>query len=546
MRPFALLLFLLASAPALSAPAELKPTSRIEAVTVYRSSARVIRTLTTDLPVGDVKLVLEGLPLQLLDDSLRVQGKGSARAKVFGVSVEPFHHGKATGVEVRALEEKLEKLSAKDVEWSNQIETARAREQFVLSLKSNYSEERTQNLVIRGIEVKELTAMADFIAAQHAAIASQIRVANQARAELARELQGVRAELAKIQSGANVQTKIVTVELRAERAGSFSLDVSYLVPSASWTPVYDARLETAKQQVTLGLFASVQQSTGENWEGVKLAVSTAQPQRNLYVPELETLYLDPAPVYSRGRDYPSAAPMAAESESMSDSGAAEDEETYSVELPSAAIQQGLLATTLTTPRRESVEGTGKARKAFLASFPLTTEMIRSTAPVLEQQVFLSAKGKNTTALAVLSGSANVFLDDEFLGRVTLPNTPVGGELKLAFGADDRVTVERKVERFHETSGIISKDDVYTYRVRTTLKNLYPHPVTVSALEQLPISRDESIKVKLLEGSTKPSEKENPKKRGVRTYTLTLKPQQEQTLVLEYEVRAPKGKLVAEL
>src|SRR3989442_2673026 len=85
------------------------------------------------------------------------------------------------------------------------------------------------------------------------------------------------------------------------------MEVSYVVPSASWSPTWDARLDAEKPSVGLSLYGAVQQSSGEDWSDVKLAVSTAQPQRGLYVPELSARYLDknppPPPPQPVAKDY---------------------------------------------------------------------------------------------------------------------------------------------------------------------------------------------------------------------------------------------------
>src|SRR5512147_1497210 len=90
------------------AAADVRAPSRIDAVTVYRTSARVTRVARVDLPAGDVRVLIEGLPRELDDDSIRVEGKGSAAARVFGVSVEPITLAEGPTPEVRAAEARLE------------------------------------------------------------------------------------------------------------------------------------------------------------------------------------------------------------------------------------------------------------------------------------------------------------------------------------------------------------------------------------------------------------------------------------------------------
>jgi uncharacterized protein (TIGR02231 family) len=339
-----------------------------------------------------------------------------------------------------------------------------------------------------------------------------------------------------------------------QRAGAIELRLSYLVPNASWRPIWDARLDPERREVELSFHGSVQQTTGEDWSDVTLALSTAQPGRGLYVPELFPQFLDkaqrPAPVRQRSRGAPgapAAAPSMAEEPFAKSMDMAEELDVEPLQHPEATFTQGLLSATFTAPRRESVDGAGRARKVMLSRIPLEAELMRVSAPRQDPQAYLTAKASNATGAPLLAGEASVFVGDEFVGRAQLPLTPPGGELQLAFGADDRVKIERRmVERKHETAGIVSKDDVYRYRTLTKVKNLYATPVKVRVLDLVPVSRDEIIEVKLLEGTTAPTGPGDAARPGVRTHEVELKPGEERSIDLRYEVRFPRGQAIAGL
>ncbi|HET9552429.1 MAG TPA: DUF4139 domain-containing protein, partial [Anaeromyxobacteraceae bacterium] len=241
-----------------------------------------------------------------------------------------------------------------------------------------------------------------------------------------------------------------------------------------------------------------------------------------------------------GRAAPAAAapqPMAAD---MAGAKGKAEEGYQAVETPEAEASMGLLAATFTAPRRETVDGAGRARTVALARYTMKAAVSRTAAPRADLAAFLTATIQNETGVPLLPGLARVSVGDEFVGRAPLALTPPGGELKLAFGADARVEVERKLlDRRHETAGLVSKDEVVKYRVRTTVKNRYGAAVAVSLLDLVPVSRDEAIKVKLLDGST-PATREDPERPGVRTWELQLQPREEKVVELRYEVRYPRG------
>lgn len=547
MRPLALLaaaLFVVPSA-AVSRP-EVKATSRIDAVTVYRQSARVTRVARVELGSGAARVVLDGLPLELDDDSIRVEGSGPARARLFGVTVEAVTAGATATAEARAAEEKLERLMDEDKGHEDRIRAAQARQKLVESLRSTYSEERAKNLAVRAVSTKEWAEIAAYVEEELARTSAELRKIEGARRELARRVAQARAELEKVQAKRGQTTKAVAIELEADRGGALDLAVSYSVGSAGWGPIWDARLAPESGTMELSFLGSVWQRTGEDWSDVALAVSTAQPARGLFVPKLEPVYLrrfePPVAIAKAQRGYRSAAPSAAPSaaEALQRADDPGGEEAVDLEVVQASVQEGLLSTSFTAPRRESVDGSGQARKISLARFPLKAEVVYTAAPRVEAAAFLTAKAVNETPFPLLAGQAGVYVGDEFAGRSPLPFTPPGGEIELAFGADERVEIDRKVlERRRESSGVVSKEEVYRYRVRIGVKNRYAAPIGVRLLDLVPVSRDEKIKVEILPGTTAAT-REDPERPGVRTWELALAPREEKVVELRYEVRYPRG------
>jgi uncharacterized protein (TIGR02231 family) len=519
--------------------------SRIDAVTVYLSTARVTRLARVELGTGPSRVVLEGLPDELDDDSIRVDGKGAARAKVFGVTVERITGGEAQVAEARVAEARVEALQDEDRGLLDRIQAAQARAKFVESLRSTYSEERAKNLAVRPVTAKEWADLATFVEGAVSESSAQVRRSEVARREVGRKLAQARADLEKLQAKRGKTTKRVAVEVEAERAGALELAVSYAVPSAGWLPIWDARLDPERSRMELAFLGSVWNRSGEDWKDVTLSVSTAQPQRGLSVPQLSPRWLEREQLRqmemakrSRGvmAPAPASAPRAEEADVAPVGGVAEEK----VEVAQAAVVEGLLSATFKAPRREWVDGAGQPRKVPLAAFPLEAQLVRIAAPRNEEAAFLVAKAVNTTGFPLLPGLAGVYLGDEFVGRAPLPATPPGGEIELAFGADDRIEVSRKVlERKRETAGLVNKDEVMRYRVRVSLKNRYATPVAVRLLDLVPVSRDEKIKVEVLDGTTKAT-REDPERPGIRIWELSLAAKSEQIVELRYEVRWPKG------
>jgi hypothetical protein len=69
------------------------------------------------------------------------------------------------------------------------------------------------------------------------------------------------------------------------------LILEYFVPGARWTPTYICRLDTVANTAKIGMRALICQKTGEDWNGVSLELSTAEPMMWCDLPELPSLRL---------------------------------------------------------------------------------------------------------------------------------------------------------------------------------------------------------------------------------------------------------------
>ncbi|WP_158835980.1 DUF4139 domain-containing protein, partial [Streptomyces sp. NRRL S-350] len=85
------------------------------------------------------------------------------------------------------------------------------------------------------------------------------------------------------------------------------LELEYGVPAARWVPAYRLSYRSGSDTGRLVLRASVAQRTGEDWTGVRLALSTADLDRRTDVPRLASLRIgrsQPAPPPSGWREPP--------------------------------------------------------------------------------------------------------------------------------------------------------------------------------------------------------------------------------------------------
>jgi uncharacterized protein (TIGR02231 family) len=140
--------------------------------------------------------------------------------------------------------------------------------------------------------------------------------------------------------------------------------------------------------------------------------------------------------------------------------------------------------------------------------------------------YLEATVTNNTSLTFLPGKANIFFDNALIGTTELENIAPEQEFKLNLGIDQGLKIEQDlVERNIEIIGNYRRT---TYGYKLTVLNLKPEKVKLKLIVQLPVSRDEKVKVRLL--STKPEI--HLGERGQLEWLLNLRAKRKRQIKLE--------------
>lgn len=290
-------------------------SSRIDSVTVYRQGALVCRAaiLLAAQPVpAQVRLL--GLPLSLDDGSVRVRIEGEGELPV------------ATDVRVALdLAAADETLPPPDDE---ELKQARRR---VRELQDRRAHLLAQRQRLERLQVFERPAnkkgqaplqspvaarlsLIEFQSSQIAALDEQlahVRVDEKRAEELREHLEQRRKAASRArQAKPHELRKAALISLRARDipTAPVKVYVEYMVPGARWAPAYAVKIARDMSQGTVSVRAVVAQDTGEDWNGVRLTLATADAQRWVELPEMQALRIGrrQPPVVKRGWRAPPA------------------------------------------------------------------------------------------------------------------------------------------------------------------------------------------------------------------------------------------------
>jgi uncharacterized protein (TIGR02231 family) len=518
--------------------ADVEANSAVDAVTVYPDGASVTRVITVDVAAGDTTLVAKDFPLGLDVSSLRVEGTAAASLVIGAIDARPPRA--ASPVNLPEIDRRIEALRDERINLDDAIASATARRKFA----ERFAEASPAGLGEKG----EARPIAEWRTA-FAAVAEEVAAADAAIREAERKQRGIDREIARLEAdrASKPPSKLeVRIDLAANVPTRATLKVTYAVRHARWVPLYDARLDTGandrKPALELVRRAEIVQTTGEDWSNVALAVSTVRTARGGNAPDLSSLIVQypPAPPAPMG-----AVMDTARQRALAAAPAASEPMEKRAEERQAAVEVSAFQTAFRVPGRVSVGTNEGAKSLRISTATIAPDLAVRSAPVVDPTAFLEASFTQSEDAPLLPGRVSIYRDGMFVGAARMAAAGKEEQVRLGFGADDKVKIERSVVKRNEGSaGLIvttAKTDERAFK--TSVRNGHDFPVKIAITDQLPVSENEDIQVEMLPSTTPPTATNVRDKRGVLEWVFEVKPGEVRDINFAWRMRWPKDKAV---
>ena len=488
--------------------------AKIARVTVYADRAEVVRRFATTLPAGEHALVFDALPGETDLSSVRVTGQGSF--SLIDIRAETIQTLEVTDTQVRELSTKLKAEQVK-LQEVTQAQTRNAQRRASLD-----------KVLGRLTAVGKESANPDLDPAKWAgyltyhveslAKLDQETLGLKGRDDALRaEINRLERELIQLNGNRTKVRNVARVKIEVTQAGPQEFELTYVVAGPSWSPHYDVRADTVAKKLTVAYQAQVRQRTGEDWLGVSLRLSTAQPGVGGREPELAPWALYKAePVVPTGAAVlmeesglaaaakPTAASatrrsLAKQAAQTADAGIASPP-APAMEVASATVQAGATAALFQVPRAYDIPSDPKSVKVALTEQTFFASFRHSCVPKLSPNVYLKAQAVNASDYPFLPGPTAVFLDGAYVAAASMDLVPAGQEFVTFLGVDQTVKVERRVlARREEVTGVFGKKTHRTvHDLLFKVTNGKQADIDLAVGDQLPLSNHDAIKVVLEE------------------------------------------------
>ena len=271
--------------------------TKIDEVTVYRNGALVTRSGKISLPKGESTFYLNSLSTELDPNTLRI-GIANNSVKILSVKheIEVIDNDKAQK-QSTADDKRIEVLQDSITLFVSQLEILKGEEDLI---KANQKIGGEQN----GVSTAELKAMTEFYKNELGEIAAKKILVNHT-------IRNCRDQITKLMQAKqnrqkDLQKKDSRVKLVLQSDAPLSnvpVIMSYIIFNASWEPYYEIRVDAVNRPLDLVYGAHIKQESTEDWNSVRLTVSTGDPSIGNDAPEFEAMYLPPVRRQNNGKKW---------------------------------------------------------------------------------------------------------------------------------------------------------------------------------------------------------------------------------------------------
>jgi uncharacterized protein (TIGR02231 family) len=508
-------------------------SSTVTGVTVYPNRARITRTGNVSLPIGRTVLQFSGLPAALEEGSVIVSAQSEAAVTIEGIDLREEFLASSAMPKTQDLERQLEQIQDQKKSLQSEKSVAEEKRNFFRNLSAGLGkgEKETANL-------DDVRKLYTFYGEEVSNLAENILSLDRSEAKLEPEMNRIKRELEALKNAGQKSQRTLLVSVNAGAAAKADFTVRYLIGNAYWNPSYDARVDSGTGKVELLYNALVRQETGEDWNNVRLVLSTAQPGRNGRMPELAPEFVDfkgPALAALPKDEIAASPPVPAPGEQVRS-------KALSVESTDAQaeVQKNGLAVAYQVELPVTIPADGQSHRTNVSLLNLTGSPEYVTTPKLDSEVFLKLHLVNTSEALLLPGPVSVFRDAEFTGTIQMDLVPSGSDFDLYVGKDDSIKVERnELANKRSETGLLNRRTVEDRKYQTSLQNFRSNPIKILIYDQLPVSRNADIVVSQATFSDQPAAFD--KDSGKLSWNIVLPPKVKKVIEYSYSIEWPKGK-----
>jgi uncharacterized protein (TIGR02231 family) len=531
--------------------------SEVTHVTVYSDRAQVTRRAVAEATTEPKVFAFRKLPGWVDDGSVRVS---ASAGRIVDVRVERDFLASSTDGNYLKAEKELKELMSQLAAVNDELAVLDAQKAQIEAIKAFSLDKITKDTTSGDISVQSYGDVLTFISDSLRETARARRETTLRQDEIAPKLAASQRKLEEMRSLLNLEETTVLVTLQSSRPAASTVELTYLMPGATWEPMHELRVGTADSSaVEVISFAVVTQTSGEDWGRAELSFSTQSTTQSVRIPELEALTLGDTQtatriLTSRMTSF-SRAQQAFEGQSglwnkvhRKASKAGERlnfEQVYQSNMEYLQVAQSktvrifqALQNRGTTARFKAsavhnVRGDGHPTRMRIGHSTLESRQRIIAVPEQSLNAARTLEMSNSTSQALLPGKVALYQDGAFIGITDIDFVAQGEDFSLFLNVADHLKLSRTLDR--KQSSLVHKQQsrmLVTFVV--TAENLLAEETALTLADRIPISEDREIKV----SNVRITPAGSPDSQGILHWELVLKPKEKREFRISYQVEYP--------
>lgn len=513
---------------------------KLDEVKVYISGAELTHSANLKLEQGNNHFILSNIADVIVPNS--ISAFVPAGVSIIAVNEKSDYLAQTSkSKEVIKLEDSLAKVNMDMLEKTNQLQTYDAAIDLLVANKNISGKDK----VLTTLDLKN---MLDYFSSQLLEIKNDKTHTQQDIWDLQKVRDRLQNQLNQENQRNSKPVHQIELIVDSKSKQKIELVMKYFVNNAGWVPFYDIRVKDLTSPIQFYHKANIWQSTGLNWEDVSLIISTRNPTISGEMPEVVPVYLNFLQQQPRG-DYVGKNTVTTMSggysRAASESSVQSAPVYKQVEVNSGSFQaqNNTFSTSISVEYKTDIlyNIPSDSKPHFV---DLTTSEVKGiseyyTAPKYQLNAFLVSKINNWNEQNLLPGEANLYFENSFTGKTQIQPEMTEDTMMLSLGIDKNIIVTREnIKDFTETK-FLSSDIERFFGYKIVIKNNKKSKIRLTIEEQIPISKNEDIKVKLIESNDAKLDAET----GSLTWTVDIEPGKTIEKTYRYSVRHPSGKKV---
>ncbi len=493
--------------------------SKVSDVVVFPNAAQINRSGVLTLTPGNQSIRIGSLPADL-DVSQFTFNIQDADFRIISQTFNRNYLAEAKlSAKEREFKERIDMIGVEVSSLENSKLVLKREEQF---LADAYAKQATT--------LNAISEAAKLLSQRLTVIYAEITAIDIKITELNRELAVLYKQQAQLFPSKVKNNGELTLIINSSLRGNFGFELSYQTNKARWEPRYDIYSKGYGEDLSITLKANIHQTTGEDWDGIKMVLTTANPNSWNTLPELYPWILDFVDDRVMVRTLQSRAKGMEQNETAD----------YNME-PQYMVEAGESATALSyTLTGDYYIPTSVA--PFETVLTETNEKATyryQIAPKFNPKAFLVAELTDWRKVFTLSAQANIYLQNHLSNRTYVNANMIEDEMLVSLGADERIVVERKQVLDNTGRGFLGakRTDIQDFVI--SIYNPRSEPIEVRVKDQIPLSRNDELVISLRNGRGAQLDEET----GILTWNVKINAGETEEIKFGFTAEYSKGKKV---